>query len=129
MYRFLTLHPRGSVRKLPSYAIFTLRYLADQVQENWHYDCSGTLTTVAHAPRLDAQASDTRTGVGGWCPEMGVDGIPDPSKSRWFSLEVTREDFPWVFCRDDKASRVIATLESLAVLIESLLFICLRSRT
>ena len=51
-------------------------------QENRHYDCSGTLTTVAHAPRVDAQASDTRTGVGGWCLEMGVDGIPDPRKSR-----------------------------------------------
>ena len=76
----------------------TLKYLADQVQDNRHYDCSGTLTTVAHAPRVDAQASDARAGVGGWCPEMGVDGTPDPSRSRWFSMEVTREDFPWLYC-------------------------------
>ena len=116
--RFLTLHPRGSVRKLPSYVIFTLKYLAAQVQENRHYDRSGTLTTVALAPSVDAQASDTRAGVGGLCPEMCVDGTPDPSKSRWFSVEVTRGDFPYVFFKGDKAPRVIATLESLAVLIE-----------
>ena len=91
--------------------------MADQVQENRHYDCAGNLTTANHAPQVDAQASDERTGVGGWCPELGEDGSPDPSKSRWFSLEVTREDFPWVYCREDKASRVIATLESLAVLL------------
>ena len=114
--RFLTLLPRDSVRKLPSYAIFILKYLADQV-ENRHYDCAGNLTTANHAQRVDAQASDERTGVGGWCPELGEDGSPDPSKSRWFSLEVTREDFLRVYCRGDKASRIIATLESLAVLL------------
>ena len=44
-------------------------------------------------------------------------GKPDPSRSRWFSMEKDRLNFPWVFSRGDKSSRVIATLESLAVLL------------
>ena len=66
---------------------------------------------------MDAQASDDRTGVGGWLPAEGVDGRPDPSCSLWFSEEIKEEEFPWVFRRDGKASRVIATLEAIAMLL------------
>ena len=48
---------------------------------------------------------------------LGEDGIPDPSRSRWFSIEIDKQNFPWFFSRGEKASRVIATLESLAVLL------------
>ena len=114
LYRFLTLHPRGSVRRLPSYVVLILRYLADQVQECRHYDCAAHITTTDSAPRVDAQASESRTGVGGWCPVLDVNGVRDPGKSRWFSMEVNKQDFSWVYCRGDRATRVIATLESLA---------------
>ena len=117
LYRFLTLHPRGSVRRLPAYVIFVLRYLADRIQESRHYDCAARLESSILAPRVDAQASDERTGVGGWCPVLGEDGTPDPSRSRWFSIEIDKQNFPWVFSLGEKASRVIATLESLAVLL------------
>ena len=66
---------------------------------------------------MDAQASDERTGVGGWLPAEGPDGRPDPSQSYWFSEEIRAEDFPRVFKRDGKAARVIATLEALAMLL------------
>ena len=62
------------------------------------------------APRVDAQASDERTGVGGWCPVLDESGVPAPFKSRWFSMEIDRKNFPWVFSRDGRSSRVIATL-------------------
>ena len=68
------------------------------------------------APRVDAQASDDRTGVGGWLPVLGPDGRPDPQSSPWFSEEITEHEFPWVFAKDGKSSRVIATLEALALL-------------
>ena len=54
--------------------------------------------------------------MGGWCPVLDEAGKPDPSRSRLFSMEKDRLNFPWVFSRGDKSSRVIATLESLAVL-------------
>ena len=43
LYRFLTLHPRNSVRRLPGCVVFVLRYLADQIQESRHYDCAAEL--------------------------------------------------------------------------------------
>ena len=104
LYRFVTLHPRGSIRRLPSYVIFILRY-------------SAQLTTANYAPRVDAQASEGRTGVGGWCQELDVNRVPDPSRSLWFSVEIDRKAFPWIYCKGDRASRVIAMLESLAVLL------------
>ena len=69
LYRFLTLHPRTSVRRLPAFVVFILRYLADRLQESRHHDCAAELISSDIAPRVDAQAgSDGRTGVGGWCP-------------------------------------------------------------
>ena len=42
--------------------------------------------TVLHpwvtAPRVDAQASEDRTGMGGWAPELDEEGRPDPWRSR-----------------------------------------------
>ena len=39
LHRFLTLLPRTSIRCLPAYVVFILRYLADRIQESRHYDC------------------------------------------------------------------------------------------
>ena len=37
--------------------------------------------------------------------------------SSWFSLEITREDFPWVFEKGNRPSLIISTLEALALLV------------
>ena len=74
------------------------------------------------SPRVDAQGSDDRTGVGGWLPNSDEQGRGDPRQSYWFSLEVTPEDFPWVFARGKKPSQIISTLEALAVLLSLKLF-------
>ena len=116
LYKFLALQPRGTVQRLPSYVVMILRYLAEQVMETRHYDCAAQVRVSDTAPRVDAQASDDRAGIGGWCPVLDSTGLPSPALSRWFSMEVTREHFPWVFRKGGKASKVIATLESLAAL-------------
>ena len=41
----------------------------------------------------------------------------DPWCSDWFSLEISKEDFPWISEKGDKPSLVISTLEALAILI------------
>ena len=71
------------------------------------------------AIRVDAQESDSRTGMGGWFPELDSSGVPIPVKSRWFALEerVTKKDFPWIYERGDTPSRVISALEALGVLL------------
>ena len=72
--------------------------------------------------RVDAQASDDQTGVGGWLPHVNDQGRADPSQSAWFSFEVSPEDFPWFFVRGRKPSQIISTLEALAVLLSLKLF-------
>ena len=69
------------------------------------------------APRVDAQASSTRTGSGGRFPHLWKNGGTDRWKSPWFSLEITREAFPWVYERGNKPALLISTLEALAVLV------------
>ena len=117
LYRFMSLHPRSSVRKVPSYVRFFLRYLADRVSGSRHYNCAVSMESTTVAPRVDAQASSERTGIGGWFPHRGQDGKIVVRGSRWFSLELNEEEWPWVFARGRKPALIISTLESLAVLV------------
>ena len=41
------------------------------------------------------------------------------SHLRWFSLEITRDEWPWVFEKSSKPALIISTLEALAVLVAS----------
>ena len=66
---------------------------------------------------MDAQASDTRTGIGGWFPARDQECRLSPWLSSWFSLEITREDFPWIFEKGNRPSVVISTLEAFAILV------------
>ena len=40
LYSFLSLHPRGAVRKVPAYVKYFLRYLSRQVSLSRHYNCA-----------------------------------------------------------------------------------------
>ena len=88
LYRYMSLHPRNSVQKVPGYVRFFLRFLADQIATTRHYHCALELHASPLAPRVDAQASDTRTGIGGWFPAVAPDGKIDVSISSWFSPEI-----------------------------------------
>ena len=68
------------------------------------------------APRVDAQASATRTGIGGWFPYLDEKGSVDQWKSPWFSLEVTPEVFPGFTPVETSRAFLISALEALAVL-------------
>ena len=117
LYRFMSLHPRSSVRRVPPYVRFFLRYLADRVSGSRHYNCAVSMESTTVAPRVDAQASSERTGIGGWFPNRGQDGKIDVRGSRWFSLELNEEEWPWIYARGRKRALIISTLESLAVLV------------
>ena len=64
LYRFMTMHPRGSTRRVPAYVRFILNYIAEEVSETRHYPCDSVLWSQTCSPGVDAQASDDRTGVG-----------------------------------------------------------------
>ena len=78
-----------------SMAQFILGYLSHQVERSGHYLCATELISSEVAPRVDAQASGDRAGIGGWCPVLREDGQPDPKKSPWFSLEIRQDQLPW----------------------------------
>ena len=68
LFQFMSLHDRNSVQRIPGDVRFFLRYLADQVATTRHYHYAVELHASTLAPRVDAQASSTRTGIGGWFP-------------------------------------------------------------
>ena len=96
---------------------FLGQVLARSIAKNRHYDCNKFLERSRVAPRVDAQASSTRTGIGGWFPHLNTNGEVDRWMSPWFSLEITREKFPCVYECGNKPALLISTLEALAVLI------------
>ena len=122
LYKFLNVHPRGSTRKLPSYVAFILRHLLIQVERERHFSCATQMLPTDISPRVDAQASETRTGNGGWLLVLNARGVPDPWLSPWFSVEITPEVLPWVYEKGGKPSLIISTLEALAVLVSLKMF-------
>ena len=100
----------------PPYVTFILNFLSRSVSIDRHYDCNQFLDKSSVAPRVDAQASSTRTGIGGWFPHLDENGSIDQWKSPWFSLEITPEVPPWIYERGDRPALLVSTLEALAVL-------------
>ena len=96
LYKFLTMHPRNAVRRVPPYVSFILRCLAGEISKR-HYQCGTRVTAADCTPHVDAQTSDSRTGIGGWFPVRDREGRLSPWLSSWFSMEITRDDFPWIF--------------------------------
>ena len=94
LYKFIGIHPREPVRRIPPYVKFILRYLANQILNQRHYQCNSKLTTADCMPRVDAQASAQCTGIGGWFPVVNSIGVLDPWLSSCFSLETSKSDFP-----------------------------------
>ena len=124
LFMFLSLHPRGSARTVPAHVTFFLNILATQMEECRHTSCVEVLLSSTSAPQVDAQPSETRTGIGGWLPTLRADGTIDTKASLWFSLEIREEDFPWIFEKSGKPALVISTLETLAVLVALKVFVC-----
>ena len=87
LYKFVVLHPRESMRRVPLFVSFILHFLADQVAATRHCNCAEILESSEEAPRVDAQASDVRTGIGGWFLRRGDGGNIEPKLSPWFSLK------------------------------------------
>ena len=86
LYKFLALHQRGSVRRIPSYVRFILKYLASEIARYRHFECAVELRDNMRAIRVDAQASVSRV----WFPEVDASGVPNTMRSRWFALEITK---------------------------------------
>ena len=67
--------------------------------------------------RVDAKAEEDTVRIGGWSLWNG----PDTKTAAWFSLQITREDCPWVFVKEP--FRLVASLELLATLVGLMLLV------
>ena len=68
--------------------------------------------------RSDAKAEDGRAWVGGW----EIAGGKSVAEAKWFSFEVLRAEWPWVYAKEGDPQRVIAALELLGTLLCIILF-------
>jgi hypothetical protein len=70
--------------------------------------------------RTDAKGEETRVVIGGW---ETVGPHPDPKTARWFSLEISEEQAPWLFAKGHGsysigASEMLASLVAVEVFAE-----------
>ena len=111
LYKFTSLHPRDSVRAVPPHVSFFLRHLEDQRR---HHDCS--MKMYADPKSMPWQAQNALGSEVGSPTSISQDKS-DVKAPRWFSLEITRDEWPWVFEKSSKQALIISTLEALAVLV------------
>ena len=110
LYRFLALHPRGSIRRVPLYISFIPSYLSRQIARCRHFPCAVRRTSEHRenrdrwlAARCRGRRSTTRT-------------------SLWCSHEITQDELPWIYERSGKPSLMISSLEALAVIVALKIF-------
>ena len=68
--------------------------------------------------RTDAKAENKRAWIGGW----EVLGNQTTLESRWFAMEITESEAPWIFAKERDPQRVIAALELLGSIVAIVLF-------
>ena len=118
LYTWTSGHPMGSVHPLPEFVRLTLNFLLGRF-------LAGVRTIGPAYPRrdcqelfrADAKASDDLVAVGGWLCRGGT----SPASSKWFAVELTRTNAPWIFHKGEPF-RLIASLELLATLLCILVF-------
>ncbi len=116
IYTFLSLHPGGGTRPLPTYLRLVLRFLSSRIARRRYYPSAVTRSKQRHPFRVDAHAEDEDVGIGGWLPYADEKGTIYTERSRWFAVRLTRESAPWAFHRG-QPFKAIAALEALAALV------------
>ncbi len=116
LFAFISRHPTGAIRRLPTFVRLLLKYLARRIEARRHYPCAVRRSPIAHAPRVDARATGDQIGIGGWLPMDGADGKISTAASPWFSATLDRRSAPWAYTKGGQPFRTIAALEGLAML-------------
>ena len=101
LYTWSASAPGGAVWKIPSMVRCALTYLKSELLvENCKLYCGAKSYSEEKELFLtDAKCENTRVVLGGW----DTSKTSDTRKARWFSLELTPSDVPWLF-RPEKGS-------------------------
>ena len=88
-YRFISLHPRGSVRVVSLCVRFFTDHLARQLEHIRHDSSAVEIHSWESVPKA-------RTGIGRWVPVMSERGDTNTTLSPWYRFELTRDGRPWI---------------------------------
>ena len=89
IYCFMAVQAdRGARAVLPPYVRLALAYLAESLPLRHHVPCGLRMSRQGAALRVDAHASETGVGLGGWLPFIVAEGTIGLMKSTWFSFDI-----------------------------------------
>ena len=122
LYTFAALHDLVSTKPLPLHVTTTLCFLRRQLQTRRHYPCALTAACWSEAWRVDVKAEGEELGIGGWWPTADSAGVVSKAHSLRFSVQLTPQSAPWACRRDGEIFKLIATLESLGLLLTLMVY-------
>jgi hypothetical protein len=110
---------RNGIAKVPWAIAMILNWIGERLQQGGRLQPPPSLLgDPIEMFRTDAKAEGGRAYIGGWETLF----TKHPAEARWFSFEVTRQHFPWVWCKEKDPGRVIAALELLGTIMAVMLF-------
>eukprot|EP00438_Fugacium_kawagutii_P028975 Skav210536 [mRNA] locus=scaffold3045:358236:363217:- [translate_table: standard] len=117
VYRWTSKLGPGSFVQLPLAIRLVLVFFLKAVREAPMRSPRGLPAVGGEIFRIDAKADKGTVSIGGWESFNGT----KPKEARWFSVELTRANAPWVFLKGEPF-KVIASLELLAVTVAVMVF-------
>lgn len=114
-YSWLAAVGKGSTLKLPELVALVCLYIRNKLAAGLRrYPCGITEKPLGELFRTDAKCEDGRVVLGGWSLSKGQ----NTRDSRWFSVELTPEQVPWLFKPPNQSSSWASTAaELLAALV------------
>ena len=108
LYAWASVTARGTVGRLPETVILTLKYIALELEaKRYMVPVARPLKLADECFRTDAKCTDDAVVLGGW----------ELSSGRWFVLELTRDDVPFLFKPEGGAQWASTSAELLASLV------------
>ena len=94
LYAWSSATPPGAVLRLPALIEVTLQFIVDELAAGSHVtSCEKPVFNDAELFRTDAKCEGNRVVLGGWEVKPGM----EPSRSRWFILELSPAETPYLF--------------------------------
>ena len=121
LFSYVAVSNPSAFQRLPLFALLILDWLRERLRERRTATCATRKGKKRECFRIDAKAEGDKIVIGGWEPNVYYKEKPDLGTVRWFSVELTRENAPWAFCRGEPY-RVVSALELLASTMAILLF-------
>ena len=109
----------NTVGKVPRTVCLVLRYVKGLLEAGHHRSpCFAPHHQPGHLFRTDAKCENGKIVLGGW----ELVHTDEPSEARWFSVEVPRDQAPWLYVKDDDVSGLSTAAELLASYVALLVF-------